>query len=268
MHYHSVNGKINNEISIVDRAFNYGDGIFTTAKISHGRIEFLARHIERLTVSCKKLNIAFTQQDNLFSEITAVAGSYKNAVLKIVITAGQGGRGYSRMGVSNSNVVISIHDVPEHYAIWQEQGIQLGIANCQLGLNPMLKGLKHLNRLEQVLIRAELDQRSEDDLVVTNINNQVIEASAANLFWFKANHLFTPNLDESGVFGIIRQQIIELRSDLHIVKAEINELDDATAIFICNCVMGVIPVKNYKGRSLALEPVLKIQRDLFTAGKV
>ena len=143
-----------------------------------------------------------------------------------------------------------------------------GLSTYQLGLNPMLKGVKHLTRLEQVLIRAELDQKSEDDLVVTNINKQIIEASAANIFWFKDEQLFTPNLDESGVFGIIRQQVIDSTSDINIVKADIKALDEATAIFICNCVMGIIPIKAYKNRSLALKPVKKIQANIFTRDKI
>jgi len=268
MHYHSINGKINNEISIADRAFNYGDGIFTTAKISHGQIEYLAQHIARLSTSCDVFSINFSQKEDLILEITNQAKLYEQGVIKIVITAGQGGRGYSRKGVGKSNIVISIHDVPPHYEGWQEEGINLGIATHQLGLNPMLKGVKHLNRLEQVLIRAELDQQSKDDLVVTNINNQIIEASAANIFWFKDEQLFTPNLDESGVFGIIRQQVIDSTSDINIVKADIKVLEEATAIFICNCVMGIIPVKTYKNRGLMLKPVKNIQANLFTTDKI
>jgi len=265
MHYHSINGKINKEISIADRAFNYGDGIFTTAKICHGKIEFLAQHMERLRASCKMFAIDFSQKSEIISEITSQAKHYTQGVIKIVISAGQGGRGYSRKGVGKSNVVISIHDVPEHYEMWQQEGIELGTASYQLGLNPMLKGIKQLNRLEQVLIRAELDKRSEDDLVVTNIKGHVIEASAANIFWFKGEQLFTPNLDESGIFGIIRQEIIDINSAVNIVSTDINSLEEATAMFICNSVMGIIPVKTYKGRALDLKPVKKIQASLFTA---
>lgn len=262
MHYHSINGQINKEIAITDRAFNYGDGIFTTAKITHGKIEFLKEHIDRLTQACAILSIDFTQVDNLVTEITTVAQSYNHAVLKIIVTAGQGGRGYSRQSIAHSNVVISVHDVPEHYLDWQQHGINLGRAQFQLGLNPSLKGLKHLNRIEQVLIRKELDQSNHDDLIVSNSNNHVIEASAANVFWIKNDELFTSDLTNSGVIGIIRQQILALNTKTKVVNAHITELEQANSLFICNCIMGIVPVKMFQGRKLDIQPVKEIQANL------
>jgi 4-amino-4-deoxychorismate lyase len=260
MHYYEVNGLPNTDISVTNRAFNYGDGVFTTTKISAGKIEFLAEHRQRLDFSCHTLSIDFSQQNEVFERIIELAKSYQNAILKIVVCAGAGGRGYSRAGVVNSDVIISIHDMPNHYELWQRQGIVLGKSPLQLGLNPLLKGLKHLNRLEQVLIRSELDQRAEDDVVVSDINNHVIETSTANIFWQKDGELYTPDLTDSGIFGIARQQLLALFPDTQIVKADMALLEQVNAMFICNCVMGIVPVNSYQGRLLDVASLKNIQR--------
>jgi 4-amino-4-deoxychorismate lyase len=259
MHYCSINGQIQNVLSITDRAFSYGDGVFTTAKISQGKVELLPFHIKRLVDSCQQLTIPLTHIEQIINEVQDVAQQFSLAVLKIIISAGQGGRGYSRKGITQSNVIISVHDIPQHYATWPKHGITLGDSEFQLGLNPMLKGLKHLNRLEQVLIRAELDERLEDDLVVCDINGHVIEASSSNIFWLKDDKVFTPKLTDSGVYGLIRQQLLTCLDDIDIVTMDSSALTEATSIFICNCVMGIVPIKQYHNRALALAPVHAIQ---------
>ena len=260
MHYYAVNGHSNKDISVANRGFNYGDGVFTTAKISAGQIEFLVEHMQRLVFSCQVLSIDFSQHNEVVKQVIELAKSYQNAVFKIVVCAGAGGRGYSRADVVNSDVIFSIHDVPNHYKLWQSQGIALGRSPLQLGLNPLLKGLKHLNRLEQVLIRSELDQRLEDDVVVSDINNQVIETSTANIFWQKDGKLFTPDLKNSGIYGIARQQLLGLFPDTQIVHADTALLEQVNAMFICNSIMGIVPVNSYQGRALDIISLKNIQR--------
>lgn len=257
MLYYSVNGQHEQNISIANRAFNYGDGVFTTAKITAGSVEFLTEHMQRLTGSCQLLSIDFEQASEVTQQVIEVAKSYQEAVLKIVVCAGQGGRGYVR--AQGTDVIISIYDPPRHYDLWQRHGISLGKSSIQLGLNPLLKGLKHLNRLEQVLVKAELAQGTEDDVVVTNIKDQVIEASAANLFWQLDDKLFTADLTQSGILGIARQQVLTLRPDIKVVSADIAILEQATAMFICNAIMGIVPVKRYLGRELDISAVQSIQ---------
>ena len=260
MLYCSVNGQISNQISITDRAFSYGDGVFTTAKIVEGEIEFLTHHLNRLVDSCSVLNIQFVEFDKLKSDIRFIAKNYSLAVLKVVITAGQGGRGYSRAGVKSANVIISVHEFPTLYKSWYQHGITLGVSNNQLGINPMLKGIKHLNRLEQVILRAELDRSVEDDLVAVNIKDQIVETCCANIFWVNQQRLVTPSIIDSGVKGIMRQNILSTLTNVEIVEESISTLSQATAIFICNCVMGIVPVREFQGRKLEIKPIQHIQQ--------
>jgi len=259
MHYCSINGQVQNVLSITDRAFSYGDGVFTTARISQGKVELFPLHIKRLIDSCQQLAIPLTDIEQIISEVEDVAQKFPLAVLKIIISAGQGGRGYSRAGIIKSNVIITVHDIPQHYTAWSKHGITLGDSDFKLGLNPMMKGIKHLNRLEQVLIRAELDERVEDDLAVCDINDHIVEASCANIFWLKDDKIFTPKLTASGVYGLIRGQLLTCLEHVEIVTVDASALTEATSIFICNCVMGIVPVKQYQNRALALDPVHDIQ---------
>jgi 4-amino-4-deoxychorismate lyase len=256
MYYYSVNGQQDSKLSIYDRGLAYGDGIFTTAKVRNGQVCHLSQHIQRLVTSCKKLNIAIPDTNLIEQELADNARQYPSAVVKVIITAGQGGRGYSRQGNSSSNVVVSFSRFPLHYIDWQEQGISMGTSELQLGINPTLAGIKHLNRLEQVLIRQELDARAEDDLLVTNCNGIIVETSCSNVFWHKDGIWYTPSLVDSGVAGLKRQQIINTLSVSHRIEeiqAKLENIDDIQAMVITNSVMGIVPVHTFNNRSLSLQ---------------
>ena len=189
MKYCSINGKSLTNLNINDRGLAYGDGLFTTAKIVDGRIELLTHHLNRLEDGCKKLSISLPNlsiQDALAKQLTKVAANYPLGILKVMITSGSGGRGYSRIGLNEdaTNTIVMVFDYPQQYDALAKTGITLGVSKQKIGINPMLAGIKHLNRLEQVLIRHELDERHEDDLIVRNASEQVVEASCANLFYW------------------------------------------------------------------------------------
>jgi len=247
-----VNGIEQNHINIENRGLAYGDGLFTTAKIINGKIQYLPSHVQRLLSGCKKLAICAPNQIELTEQLSQVAKQYNLAVLKVIITASSGGRGYARSVELKSDIIIMVHDYPMHYEDLAIEGITLGNSKQQMGINPMLSGLKHLNRLEQVLLRQELVKTKEDDLVVTNINDEVIEATSANLFLWLNDKLCTPDITSSGVNGIMRQTVLQNYSDTLIKKVTLTELASSPAMFICNCVMGIMPVKNYNGKNLSM----------------
>ena len=264
MQYCSVNGQQQTDIEVTDRGLAYGDGLFTTAKIVDGQIVLLDKHIERLTLGCQQLKLTAPVMANLTEQLQSVAKAYPLAVLKVMITAGSGGRGYSRIGLSESatNVIIMVSDFPSHYSALAQQGINLGDSKQQLSSSPMLAGLKHLNRLEQVLLKAELDDRIEDDLIVTNCQGYVIEAISANLFYWLDGQLCTPDLSSSGVNGIIRQAILAKYPQTKVCQTKLSELKQAQGMFICNSLMGIIPVKTYNNRILAMDDVQRLQKQM------
>ncbi|NMP31418.1 aminodeoxychorismate lyase [Thalassotalea sp. M1531] len=248
-------------VPITERALAYGDGLFTTAKISYGKIELIDEHINRLRQGAQRLGIKVSL-NGLVERLGAIASEYEIAVLKVVISAGEGGRGYSRINSCSQKILISVHPFPEYYFDWQQNGISLGVAKTAIGINPLLAGLKHLNRLEQIIVRQELDARPEDDLVVTDCQGNVIEVSAGNLFWLHLNSKTwqTPALDSAGVNGLIRQNLVEQLDSVEEITVQIGGLVNARSMFICNSVMGVVPIKTYLDKPLDVAPVMQLKK--------
>lgn len=260
MQYCAVNGKVSQGITANDRGLAYGDGLFTTALVDHGEVINLDAHLQRLLLGCDQLGITPPLKSELITYINKGIVSVDKSVLKIMVTAGCSGRGYARSATSTPTCIVTVSAFPTHYNVLAEQGINLGISNKKMGINPMLSGLKHLNRLEQVLIKSELEQRSEDDLVVLNINDEVIEASSANLFYCIDDKWYTPLIDGSGVNGLMRQQLLKTFTDIVIQKTDVSHLQCAQALFICNSVAGIIPVHTYDNKPLSMDLVFQLRK--------
>ena len=261
MKYCSINGKKITTVEVSDRSVNYGDGLFTTALIKNGQVVLLSEHLTRLINGCKQLKLHCPDKDFLVAEITEAAARFPLGVLKVIISAGSGGRGYSRIGLSDdaTNVIVMVFDYPSHYQQQKHTGISLGLSQQKLAISPMLAGIKHLNRLEQVLLRAELDDCEEDDLLVLNAFDEVIEATSANFFYWLNGMLCTPSLTNSGVDGLMRQFIIKQAGHVTVQKTTLAMLENADAMFISNCVMGLTPIHTFCGTPLSIALPTKLQ---------
>ncbi|MEO3989021.1 aminodeoxychorismate lyase [Pseudocitrobacter cyperus] len=246
-----INGSYLDHLPANDRSIQFGDGCFTTARISTGRVHLLTRHLQRLRESTLRLGIVFTHWETLAEEMRQMAAAQHDGVLKVVITRGAGGRGYSTAGCDDPTRILSVSSYPGHYARWKANGIALSLSPVPLGRNPFLAGLKHLNRLEQVLIRSHLEQTDADEALVLDSEGWVTECCAANLFWRKGQDVFTPRLDQAGVNGIMRQHIIAQLAaspyQLTEVVALPEALADADEVLICNALMPLVPVQRYAG---------------------
>ena len=262
MKYCSVNGIQQSYIDVDNRGLAYGDGLFTTAKIVNGQVEYLNAHINRLLDGCNKLDINGPKKELLKQKLITVATNYSLAVLKVIIIANSGGRGYARTEENTYELIVTVHDYPLNYNAQLNIGVKLGLSKQKIGINPMLAGLKHLNRLEQVLLRRELSVRIEDDLLVTNIFDEVVEATSANLFLYIDGALYTPDVSQSGVNGIMRQTILANHHDAIIQPITLDMLLQAQAMFICNCVMGIMPAASFDGRKLSMTLPLNLRKKM------
>ncbi|MEP1446946.1 MAG: aminodeoxychorismate lyase [Paraglaciecola sp.] len=270
-----VNGQQQQHITIADRGVQYGDGCFTTMAFRNSQIEFFDAHIERLKFSCKTLNIQFDKWTELTTCIFSSLRGVSDCVIKVMITRGTGGRGYSPEGASDPNYIVSQHSIPNNYAVWQNKGIKLTVSPIQLAKQPLLAGIKHLNRLEQVFIKQALLETKFDDAVVCDTQQKIIETSVANLFWYKNNHWFTPDLSKSGVQGVMRNQVLaemcQQGLKCHIVNHDLSELFDAQELFVCNSLMTIVPVTslvnplNQQHKSYLKEQTIALKQILLAA---
>lgn len=254
-----VDGQEADSISIYDRGLAYGDGCFTTALIIDGEVAMLAQHLNRLVVQSQQLGLPKFDINALKDSMSEISAGINIGIVKVIITCGSGGRGYSRHGAEQAKVIVSVYDYPKIYPQWQKHGISLGISEQKLGINPMLAGLKHLNRLEQVMLRAELDKRPEDDLLVCDINGSVIECCSANVFWLKAGQWQTPILNTAGVAGLMRANILLNNVEIQQGHYSLAQLDNIDAMFITNAILGIVPVKIFNGQPLDISRVKSIK---------
>ncbi len=242
-----VNGKPGEYIEISDRGFQYGDGLFETIAVTNGQPVFLDRHLNRLNAGCRRLYIPFPGTELLTLEAQKISQHSRMAVLKLILTRGSGGRGYRQPDVIQTTRVLSLHPFPDYPDIYKEQGIAALFCNTRLGLNPALAGIKHLNRLEQILARAEWADSSIQEGIMLDINDHVIEGTMTNLFYIKNNALYTSSLIQSGVAGIMRSLIMTISSDhgLSVIEHTFtkSELLRADEVFVCNSIIGIWPIR-------------------------
>jgi len=263
-----LNGEPAEMLSLADRGLAYGDGVFSTIAVNAGVPTLLDAHLERLQQGCARLGIDNVDwpgsEVQLQQLIAAQAGP---AVVKVMLTRGTGGRGYSGRGAERPNLIVGLGEWPQHYREWRRSGIGLGICTTRLGLNPLTAGMKHLNRLEQVLIRRELDAHGWSDAVVCDIEGMLVEACAANLFWLQGDTLFTPSLELAGVQGVMRRQVLQGAERLgwrcQIGRYPVQVLHSADEIFISNALMGVVPVVSLDNtHDYPVRSVRELQRQL------
>lgn len=244
-----INGLEQDTLPASDRAIQFGDGCFTTARILDGEVCLLEAHIRRLQHASETLMIPFRLWDALRQEMCQLASGKPGGVLKVIISRGSGGRGYSAAACLNPTRILSVSAYPAHYSRWREDGVTLTLSPIRLGRNPMLAGLKHLNRLEQVLIRTQLEQTDADEALVLDSEGFITECCAANLFWRQGEEVFTPSLENAGVNGLMRQFCLErlARSGFRVVEVSAGEaaLQTADEVIICNALMPVVPVRAY-----------------------
>ncbi|ELY5878975.1 aminodeoxychorismate lyase [Cronobacter sakazakii] len=250
-----INGIEQDCLSATDRAVQFGDGCFTTARVRDGVVHLLEAHLARLHEGCERLMIPVPDIDTLRNEMRQAAQGQGSAVVKVIISRGAGKRGYSIAGCSAPTRIVSRSAYPDFYSEWRERGVSLATSPVRLGRNPHLAGIKHLNRLEQVLIRTHLEQTSADEALVLDSEGWVTECCAANLFWRKGKAVFTPRLDQAGVDGLMRRHIIGLLNQsvwrLSEINAPARVLEEADEVFICNALMPLVPVRSIDGHAYA-----------------
>ncbi|MFY8349316.1 aminodeoxychorismate lyase [Pseudoalteromonas sp. SSM20] len=236
-----INKNNPNTVPTNDRAFQYGDGFFTTIKVVDGEAQLLEEHVARLEQCSSRLFFDSINLTEIESKIKQVAQTQALAVVKVVVSRGQGGRGYQIPETQLPQVYISCLPFPENYLTIKNTGIELDTLETPLAINPLTAGLKTLNRLEQVLAKQELKQKGFNEGLLLNCNAEVIETTVANLLLLKNGELFSPCLKNSGIYGVY---LAHLAKQLTITFKTLT-LEDfyaADNVFCCNSLMGIVPI--------------------------
>ncbi len=222
-----------------DRGLAYGDGLFETMRVARGRLPWWPAHHARLARGAAALGLVAPPRDWLEAGLAALlAGAPSDAVLKLVLTRGAGGRGYAPQGAGEPTLVLSLHPLPAAIAA----PLVLRWCTLRLALQPALAGHKHLNRLEQVMARAEWDDPDVHEGLLLDARGRVACATAANVFARIDGRWLTPRVDECGVAGVARAWLLDRVPDAAEAALSPADVESAEALFLCNAVRGILPV--------------------------
>jgi 4-amino-4-deoxychorismate lyase len=249
-----VNGLPQTMVSVFDRGLQYGDGLFETLRCEQGRVRWFDRHLARLAAGCARLGLPEPDGELLRREAESLLEDQSRALVKLVLTRGVAtARGYRPTGDERATRILTRHPWPA--AAGQE--FRLGLSPVRLACNPLLAGLKHLNRLEQVLAQRCAATAGVDEVLMCSSHGAVISGSMSNLFLVQGGDLLTPPLLECGVAGVMRSLVLELAPQLglsvRVAPLSPEQVAAAPALFVTNVRLGVQAVHWYEERRLQLD---------------
>ena len=234
-----------------DRGLAYGDGLFETMRIDRGGVPWWPRHRARLAQGARRLGIAMPTGPWLDGRVAEAVDGVDQGVLKLVLTRGAGARGYLPPAQPAPTLILSVHPLSAPSG----RGLDVAWSPVRLAEQPLLAGIKHLNRLEQVLARQEAATRGLDEALMLDASGRPVCATSANLVVLVEGRWLTPPTDRCGVAGVCRGWLLErgLVCEAQLPPAQV---EAAQAVFLCNAVRGILPVARMDGRSLAHAPAI------------
>ncbi|MES9935596.1 MAG: aminodeoxychorismate lyase [Sedimenticola sp.] len=254
-----IDGKPADSISVLDRGLQYGDGLFETISVIQGTPCLWQGHMARLESGCQRLGIPTPDQEQLLTECRRVSEETDRCVVKIIITRGEGGQGYCPPQQPMPSRIVYRTTWPERPEQWQTEGVKIRLCTTKLASAPSFAGIKHLNRLPQVMARSEWDDPDIAEGLMLDEQENVIEGTMSNLFLVTKGALLTPSLDRCGVAGVMQDKVIEVASKLGlpVTSAEISldTLRGAEALFLTNSVIGIWPVKEVSGQTYDISAI-------------
>lgn len=266
-----INGAPGDQVSIHDRGLLYGDGVFRTMRMHGGQVLHWPRHYRKLQQDCAALAIACPESALLSDELQRLSKQRPDGVAKIIVTRGlQTARGYAPAANLAPTRILSISPDPNFPASFSSHGIKLRLCDLRLSHHPRLAGIKHLNRLENVLAAAEWNDPDIAEGLLLDISGNVIEGTRSNLYMVRGGTLLTPDMSLCGVTGVQRERVMDWAAR-HGVPCQVRQfaladLLDADEIFLVNSVIGLWPVRELQNRSWSQHPVsMQVQKWLNNA---
>lgn len=250
-----VDGAPAESIGVDNRALNYGDGLFETLLVQDGRPIWWGEHLARLRRGCEVLGLRLPDPDLLAHEADQLCDGQQRAVLKILLAREGAGRGYAPEPGARSQRVLSLHPAPPLVAADYIDGVHLRWCQTRLALQPRLAGLKHLNRLENVLARAELVHGEAAEGLMLDMAGRVTCATAANVFALRGGRLRTPALRAAGIAGICRDWVLS-RVPVEITELLPQDIERADALFVCSSLRGILPVARLEQHRYRPHPLI------------
>lgn len=240
-----IDGRPAASLPMRDRGLAYGDGLFETIAVRRGVPSLLERHLARLAEGARRLFLSL-DLETVRNELLAFSAELGEGVAKLIVTRGDGLRGYAPSSGPARRLLMA-SPLPAYPSVCAEEGIELFPCITRLAEQPLLAGLKHLNRLEQVLARAEWSDSRYAEGLVRDHSGRLIEGVFSNLFLVRDGQLLTPDLQRCGVLGVMRAALLDLAAaegiNVQVRDIAFDELAVADEVFTCNSLYGIWPVR-------------------------
>lgn len=245
-----VDGEPTQMLCLPDRGLDFGDGLFETFLLAQGRLFYSEHHLLRLELGLRKLGFpeclgrVENQLQSVLQELTL--RDVPQAVLRLTVTRGSGQRGYAPPTDTRPRIIIVVTPRAQNWRL-QSAPANLGVAATRWGSQPQLAGIKHLNRLEQVLAASECAAAGCDEMIMLDQNGHAVSVISGNLFVVKDNKIMTPSLRNCGIRGTRRQRLIEhwapaLGVQVQEETIDLPQLQEADELFYTNSLQGLRPI--------------------------
>lgn len=255
-----VDGQGADTLALQSRGLAYGDGLFETIAVKAGKPSLLDYHLDRLASGCRRLAIA-ADFPLIRDETCRYAALLGDGVLKLILTRGDSQRGYAAAADAMPRRILQGNPAPAYPAENAELGVSLFPCHTRLAEQPLLAGLKHLNRLEQVLARAEWQGAEYAEGLMLDMSGRVIEGVYSNLFLVRGGGLLTADLSRCGVAGVMRAALLDAAARegiaVEVRDLSLDELQQADELFLCNSVYGVWPVRSFASLNWSPGPLTR-----------
>lgn len=248
-----INGHFNQVISPLDRGFSYGDGVFRSLKMVRGVPQHWPMHYQKLVADCAAIGIVCPSAELFINDFLQLFTLDETSVAKIMVTRGEGERGYAPPAITLPTRVIIKSALPHYPEAFYSQGVKLCLCETKLAHQPKLAGIKHLNRLENVLARMEWRDESIFDGLLLDQNGDVIECTMSNIFARFDHLLVTPDLSQCGVAGVTRQSVMgmirSLGLEIEVAPLSLSRLLQADEVIICNSLYSAFQVSDIANKT-------------------
>jgi len=252
-----VDGQPQDTVPATDRGLLYGDGLFETIRFVGSTAPLWSRHMRRLALGCERLRLPAPDPALLWQEAATVTRGMAEAVVRITLTRGTGARGYAMPADPCVTRIVAAFALPALEAAPYRDGLRLHLCETRLAEQPLLAGLKHLNRLEQVLARAEWNDPAMAEGLLCDMHGHAISATAANLFAVVDGVPVTPALERCGVAGVLRAELLEALPRVEVRDLPLAECLRASELFLSSSVRGILPVQAVADKVFAPGPVAR-----------
>lgn len=248
-----VNGVAGETVAATDRGLAYGDGVFRTLRSRRGRPRWWPDHYRKLEADCAALGIACPAEEALSQEVERVTDPAVDEAVKIIVTRGSGARGYAPPQPATASRIVMSAPLPDYPPEFRRGGIKVHLCRTRLAFQPRLAGIKHLNRLENVLARAEWSDPSIPEGLLADVEGNIVGGTMTNLFIVEGGRMVTPELALCGVAGVTRARLMAAAREAGmtcreetVTHARLMEADEA---MLTNSLIGVWQIKECAGRN-------------------